>query len=150
MWSRASRSKELAEKASDSAGFTLIEVLVALAVLAIVLGAIGAVVATNVKGVHTVGTRLPLYETAQGLLAALPGRDALRVGTQTGTTGDLRWRVDVVPVAAPMLLVPVAAPTLGTKQAATWMPVAVSVRVQAATGAPVRLDTVRLVRRPPA
>src|SRR5580704_1312464 len=89
---RASRSE---------AGFTLIEVLVSIAVLAVVLGAIGAVVGTTVRGIRSVDRRLPLLETAQGLVASLPDRNTLQPGTQTGGSGDYRWRIDVVPLAAP-------------------------------------------------
>src|SRR5580704_7933192 len=87
---RASRSE---------AGFTLIEVLVAIAVLAVVLGAIGAVVGTTVKGIRSVDRKLPLLETAQNLLASLPERGLLKPGTQTGGSGGFEWRIDVVPLA---------------------------------------------------
>ena len=62
---------------AGTAGFTLIEVLVAIAVLAVVLGAIGAVVGTTVKSIRSVDRRLPLLETAQSLLAALPSREEI-------------------------------------------------------------------------
>src|SRR5580692_2950038 len=78
-----------------SEGFTLLEVLVALAVLAIVIGAIGEVVGTTVKGIRSVDRRLPLLETAQNLLASLPDRAALKAGSQSGESNGLQWRVDV-------------------------------------------------------
>jgi general secretion pathway protein I len=125
--------------AAASAGFTLIEVLVAIAVLAIVLGAIGAVVGTTVQNIRSVDRRLPLLETAQNLLATLPERDGLQPGSQTGATGDFRWRVDIVPLAtkAPDAATPVK-----------WTPLIITVRVQGSEGPPFRLDTVRLVPRP--
>jgi general secretion pathway protein I len=130
-------------------GFTLIEVLVALAVLAVVLGAIGSVVGTTVNSIRSVDRRLPLLETAQNLLAALPDRDALQPGTQTGGSGEYRWRIDVVPLAvSPPAPPPATASLLGAQQAAPpppkWQPYAITVRVQASEGPPVRLDTVRL------
>jgi len=136
-------------------GFTLIEVLVAIAVLAVVLGAIGAVVGTTVRGVRSVDRRLPLLETAQSLMASLPDRGALQPGTQTGAAGGYRWRIDVVPLAAP----PPPIATLATTTTATgaaanapkWVPLSITVRVQGNDGGPpVRLDTVRLVPARPA
>jgi general secretion pathway protein I len=137
---------------SDS-GFTLIEVLVAIAVLAVVLGAIGAVVGNTVKCIRSVDRRLPLLETAQSLLASLPAREALQPGTQTGGSGDFRWRIDAVllnPKAADkfarLTAPPAAAP--GATPKVNWVPLVITVRVQGPEGPPVRLDTVRLVPEP--
>jgi len=130
----------------SEAGFTLIEVLVAIAVLAVVLGAIGAVVGTTVKGIRSVDRRLPLLETARSLLASLPGREALQPGTQTGRSGEYRWRIDAVALAG-------AAPSVFAADAQApppkWMPLAITVQVQGSEGPPVRLDTIRLIPRPP-
>jgi hypothetical protein len=74
----------------------------------------------------------------------LPARDALRPGTQTGSSGDYRWRIDAVPLAG-------NAPDQSSNAAAPpkWMPLAITVQVQSGDGPPVRLDTVRLIPRPP-
>jgi general secretion pathway protein I len=120
------------------AGFTLIEVLVAVALLALVLGAIGTLFATTVKGVRSVERQLPLLETAQSLLASLPERAALRPGTQSGATGDIRWRIDIAPLTGAAADAPAAV---------KWLPLVVTVRVQGNEGPPVRLDTVRLAPR---
>jgi general secretion pathway protein I len=138
MWCRTGRSD--AGPPRGNAGFTLIEVLVAIAVLAVVLGAIGAVVGNTVRAIRSVDRRLPLLETAQSLIAALPTRDALQPGTQTGTSGEFRWRIDAVLLNRN---VPDDA------KAAKWMPLAITVRVQGDEGPPLRLDTVRLIPRPP-
>jgi general secretion pathway protein I len=137
MWCRIARSEGRPPRGSS--GFTLIEVLVAIALLAVVLGAIGAVVGNTVRAIRSVDRRLPLLETAQSLIAALPARDALQPGTQTGTTGEYRWRIDAV------LLNPNVP---DDAKAAKWMPLAITVRVQGAEGPPLRLDTVRLIPRP--
>jgi general secretion pathway protein I len=143
----------------SEAGFTLIEVLVSIAVLAVVLGAIGSLVGTTVRGIRSVDRRLPLLETAQGLVASLPDRNALQPGTETGGSGDYRWRIDVVPLAAPApanALPALTTATTATAESTTaaptppkWTPLAITVRVQSRDGGPpVRLDTVRLVPVP--
>ena len=137
MWYRTARSDVLPPR--GSAGFTLIEVLVAISVLAVVLGAIGAVVGNTVRTIRSVERRLPLLETAQSLIASLPAREALQPGTQSGTSGEFRWRIDAVLLNRN---VPDDA------KAAKWMPLAITVRVQGNEGPPVRLDTVRLIPRP--
>jgi prepilin-type N-terminal cleavage/methylation domain-containing protein len=138
MWCRIAHSDGRPPRGSS--GFTLIEVLVAIAVLGVVLGAIGAVVGNTVRAIRSVDRRLPLLETAQSLIASLPSRDALQPGTQTGTSGEFRWRIDAVLLNRN---VPDDAKT------AKWMPLAITVRVQGSEGPPLRLDTVRLIPRPP-
>ena len=135
---RALRAATRDAAASD--GFTLIEVVVAIAVLAVVLGAIGGAVGTTVKALRSVDRQLPLLETAQGLIAALPDRTALRPGVQSGTTGAVQWRIDVAP------LDDVVARS-GAPQSTKWMPLLVTVSVQDRDGPPVRLDTIRLAPR---
>jgi hypothetical protein len=135
----------------------LIEVLVAIAVLAVALAAIGALVGSTVRAIRAVDRRVPLLETAQNLLAALPDRNALQVGSQSGGSGDFRWRIDVVPLVVPASNAAPPGPTLANSAVAVpaaaapemlnWMPVAITVRVQTTEGPPVRLDTVRLVPR---
>jgi general secretion pathway protein I len=150
MWYRIARFDTRPPR--STAGFTLIEVLVAIAVLAVVLGAIGAVVGNTVRAIRSVDRRLPLLETAQSLMASLPTRAALQPGTQSGTSGEFRWRIDAVLLDRN---VPNgAAPTLSTAAAGaapkvSWAPLAITVRVQGSEGPPVRLDTVRLIPRQP-
>lgn len=136
---RAARA--VTQDAAASGGFTLIEVVVAIAVLALVLGAIGGAVGTTVKGLRSIDRQLPLLETAQGLLAALPDRTTLRPGAQTGTTGAVRWRIDVAPLDRVVA-------RSGAPQSTKWMPLLITVTVQGRDGPPVRLDTVRLAPRP--
>jgi general secretion pathway protein I len=150
MWCRIVHSDTRPPRGSS--GFTLIEVLVAISVLAVVLGAIGAVVGNTVRTIRSVDRRLPLLETAQSLIASLPTRDALQPGTQSGTSGEFRWRIDAVllnrnvPDNAAAALSTAAT---GAPPKVNWMPLAITVRVQGSEGPPVRLDTVRLIPRSP-
>ena len=119
------------------AGFTLIEALVALAIVAAVLSSIGAVIATTVKGTRSIDQRLALAGTAETLLAALPARNLLKPGRQSGETAGHRWRIDVSPMQVPDV---VDAP-----QTRRFVPLAVSMRVQAPGGPLMQITTVRLV-----
>jgi general secretion pathway protein I len=151
MWCRIARSEIRPPR--GTAGFTLIEVLVAIAVLAVVLGAIGAVVGNTVRTIRSVDRRLPLLETAQSLIASLPARNALQPGTQSGTSGEFRWRIDAVLLNSNVpdnnAAAALSAAATGTPPKVSWTPLAITVRVQGSEGPPVRLDTVRLIPRPP-
>src|ERR1700689_5813221 len=128
MWCRIARSD--ARPPRGNAGFTLIEVLVAIAVLAVVLGAIGAVVGNPVRAIRSVDRRLPLLETAQSLIASLPTRDALQPGTQSGTSGDFRWRIDAVLLNSNVpdnAAAALSTATTGAAPKVSWVPLAITV-----------------------
>jgi general secretion pathway protein I len=121
------------------AGFTLIEALVALAIVAAVLGSIGAVIATTVKGTRGIDQRLELSGTAENLLAALPARALMKPGRQSGELAGHRWRIDVS-----RMNVPVAS---DAPQTGRFVPLAVTMRLQAPGGPATQITTVRLVPR---
>src|SRR5215475_15838771 len=81
----------------DSAGFALIEALVALAIVAIALSSIGNLIASSAHGARSIEARLTRLETARAVMSALPSRDQLVPGTSSGEIADHVWRVDVVP-----------------------------------------------------
>src|ERR1700734_2163314 len=138
MWCRIARSE--IQPPRGTAGFTLIEVLVAIAVLAVVLGAIGAVVGNTVRTIRSVDRRLPLLEAAQSLIASLPTRDALQPGTQSGTSGEFRWRIDAVLLnrnAPDNAVAALSTAATGAPPKVSWVPLAITVRVQASEGPPV-------------
>ena len=122
---------------SGVAGFTLIEALVALAIIAAVLSSIGAVIATTVKGTRSIDQRLALAGAAETLLAALPARDLLKPGRQSGELAGHRWRIDVAPMNVP--------DTSDAPQARRFVPLAVNMRMQAPGGPAIQVTTVRLV-----
>ena len=122
-----------------AAGFTLIEVLVALAIVAAVLGSIGGVIATTVKGTRGIDQRLELSGTAESLLAALPARTLLKPGRQSGELAGHRWRIDVSPMNV--------AVASDAPQTGRFVPLAVTLRLQSPGGPAMQVTTVRLVPR---
>jgi general secretion pathway protein I len=121
-----------------TAGFTLIEVLVALAVVAISLAAIGSLIAVTSRGARAVGLHLTLVETARAIVTGLPDRDQLVPGNFSGEAAGHRWRVDVMPFYADFI---------DPAQETNWIPQTVVVRVQSPAGKVLQLNTVRLRRR---
>lgn len=116
-------------------GFTLIEVVVALAVVAVSLAAIGSLMATTVRGMRAIDTRLALIETARSIETSLPDRGELKIGSISGDLADHRWRVDVLPFLTG---------NVAATQTNPWVPQTVILRVQSPAGAIIEIDTVRL------
>src|SRR5690242_18085434 len=81
-----------------TAGFTIIEVLIALAVVAISLSSIGMLIATTARGTRSIERQLAELETTQSILAALPDRDQLALGSFSGERAEHHWRIDVAPM----------------------------------------------------
>jgi general secretion pathway protein I len=123
------------ERRRSRAGFTIIEVLVALAVTAASLGAIGAVVATTARATRSLEQRVALIQTARAIEAGIPRRGQLAPGRLDGEIGGHRWRIDVAPLAA------------GLVENSPWIPLSVVIRVQSPSGTVLELNTVRLRRR---
>jgi general secretion pathway protein I len=122
----------------STAGFTLIEVLVALSVVAISLAAIGSLIAVTTRGARAIGLHLTLVETARAIVTGLPDRDQLQTGSFSGESAGHRWRVDVMPFYADFV---------DSQQPSAWIPQTVIVRVQSPAGKVLQVNTVRLRRR---
>ncbi|HXW23944.1 MAG TPA: prepilin-type N-terminal cleavage/methylation domain-containing protein [Xanthobacteraceae bacterium] len=131
-------SRSSCERDRAVAGFTLIEVVVALALVAVALTAIGALIATTVRGTRALDQHLSLAETARAVEAALPGRDELTEGSSSGEMAGYRWRIDVGPFVASFV-----DPRLATP----WVPQTVVITVRAPDGPALQISTVRLRRR---
>jgi general secretion pathway protein I len=121
-----------------TAGFTIIEVLVALAVVTISLSSIGMLIATTARGTRLIERQLAELETIRSILAALPDRDQLAPGSFSGERADRRWRVDVLPMAAT---------DVGPQSATDWVPQSIVVTVRSPGGGMMQIDTIRLHRR---
>jgi general secretion pathway protein I len=126
---------------SRLSGFTIIEVLVALAVISISIVAIGSVMSTNIRGVQSMEQHVALMQTARTVMTAgIPPRAELGTGTSSGQMDGYRWSVDVGPLAGDW-------PEPGADVA--WIPKLVRMRVRSPSGALSDIRTVRLVPRPP-
>ena len=121
-----------------TAGFTLIEVLIALSILAVSLTAIGSLIAVTVRGARSMPARLALVETARAVMTGLPDRDALELGNFSGELAGHRWRVDVLPFVSNFV---------DPQKPNAWIPETVVVRVESPSGRIVQLNTVRIRRR---
>ena len=109
----------------------------ALAIIAAVLSSISAVIATTVKGTRAIDQRLALAGSAETLLATLPTRDLLKPGRQSGELAGHRWRIDVAPMNVP--------DASDASQARRFVPLAVTMRMQASGGPAIQITTVRLM-----
>jgi general secretion pathway protein I len=122
------------------AGFTIIEVLIALAIIAVSIVAIGSVMSANVRGVRSLEAHVALMQTARTvLMTGIPPRADLVAGALSGQIDDYRWTIDVGPLGGDWTV-------SGTD--AAWVPELVRIRVRSPSGATADLRTVRLMHRP--
>ena len=124
----------------SSRGFTMIEVLVALALVAVSIVAIGAVMAGKARGVRALEQHVTLMQAARTLMAVgIPPRAELRSGTSTGQAEGFRWVIDVSPLGDRWTVPGANVP---------WIPELVRIRVKSQGGALSDIRTVRLMPRP--
>jgi general secretion pathway protein I len=123
------------EIAGKNAGFTIIEVLVTIAVVAISLTAIGALTGTTTQGVRSLEQHVALVETARTVVASLPSRAQLSLGEVAGEIYGSRWRMRVSPFFGDAAAMAPDSP---------WTPASISIRVQSPSGATLSLETIRL------
>jgi general secretion pathway protein I len=119
-------------------GFTLIEVLVSLAVLAVCLSAIGSLMAANLRSAGAIEDHLDLTETARAVWSALPDRDELKTGNRSGEMAGQAWSLSVRPYVAGYI---------DPKSPSPWVPQTVILKVRSPSGAVLQIDTVRLRKR---
>jgi general secretion pathway protein I len=122
------------------AGFTIIEVLIALALVAVSIVAIGSVMSTNVRGVRSLEQHVALMQTTRAVMTTgIPQRAELGPGALSGRINDYQWKIDVGPLGGGWAV-------KGADVA--WIPALVRVRVRSSSGAVSDLRTVRLMHRP--
>jgi general secretion pathway protein I len=123
------------EDRDASAGFTLIEALVALAVVAVSLASIGLLMAGNIRGSGRIEQHLWLVATLRAVEAGLPDRTSLSTGTLAGEMHGQAWSVDSAPFPGDFV-----------NPRAFWTPQAVVIKVLSPSGAALQLETIRLGR----
>jgi general secretion pathway protein I len=121
-------------------GFTIIEVLIALAVVAVGIVAIGSVMSTNVRGVRSLEQHVALMQAARSAMnTGIPPRAELGPGVLSGQLNEHRWQIDIGELSggwvAPHADVP-------------WIPQLVKIHVQSPSDGTFDLQTIRLVHRP--
>ena len=123
-----------------NAGFTIIEVLIALAVVAVCIVAIGSVMSTNARGVRSLEHHVELMQAARSaMITGIPPRAELGPGVLSGQLNDHRWQIEIGPLDGGWV-VPDAD--------VSWIPQLVKVHVQSPTGGAFDLQTIRLMHRP--
>jgi general secretion pathway protein I len=125
---------------SRDAGFTIIEVLIALAVVAVSIVAIGSVMSTNVRGVRLLEQHVTLMQTARSVMTTdIPSRAELGPGAVSGQENDYQWKIDIGPLGQGW-----AVPGADV----AWIPALVRIQVRSPSGAVSDLKTVRLMHGP--
>jgi general secretion pathway protein I len=120
------------------AGFTIIEVLIALAVVAVCIVSIGSVMSTNARGVRSLERHVELIQVARSVMATgIPPRAELGPGVLSGELHDHRWQIDIGPLAGDWVV---------PNADVTWIPQLVKIHVQSPSGGAFELRTVRLMR----
>lgn len=125
-------------KTRARAGFTLIEVLVALAVVAITLPVVGSLVAANVAGTTKVEQRVILLAAYRSLESNLPDRQHLLPGSSSGNIDGIAWSMEVRPLDE-------AEPE--SQGAGAWVPMAIDMTLRAPGRQTFHVETIRLGRR---
>jgi general secretion pathway protein I len=122
-----------------NAGFTIIEVLIALAVVAVCIVAIGSVMSTNVRGVRSLEHHVELMQAARSaMITGIPPRAELAPGVLSGQLNDHRWQIDVGPPDGAWVL---------ADSDVNWIPQLVKIHVQSPSGGAFDLQTIRLMHK---
>ncbi len=121
------------------AGFTIIEVLVALAVVAVVIVAVGSLMSTSVRGVRAFERHVALMQaTRAAMTTAIPPRRELQPGLSSGQSDGYRWSIDVSALGGEWAV---------PDSKSAWVPELVRIRVSSPSGATSDIRTVRLMKR---
>jgi general secretion pathway protein I len=122
------------------AGFTIIEVLIALAVVAVCIVAIGSVMSTNARGVRSLEQHVELMQAARNaMITQIPPRGEIGPGVLSGELNNHQWQIDIGPLDDGWV-VPDAD--------VTWIPQLVKIHVKSPGGGTLDLQTIRLMHRP--
>jgi general secretion pathway protein I len=122
---------------SGSAGFTLIEALVALVVAAVALTAIGALMAGNIRGSGKIAQHVDLVATLRAVEAALPDRTDLVPGDLSGEMHGQAWSVNISAFPGDFV---------NPRAIQLWTPQTIVIGARSPNGGLLQLKTVRLAK----
>jgi general secretion pathway protein I len=127
----------MAARRTAERGFTMIEVVVALALVTIVLAAIGSLFASNARGARSLEQHVALVETARLVATMIPRSGGLASDDLAGEVFGYRWQMRASPFLPEGLAVPDS----------KFIPQRIELRVRSPSGAIISLETVRLQSR---
>lgn len=118
------------------AGFTLLEVLIALTILAVSVGVLFTSFSMTAGGTRVAHSDVEIASAAQSVLARVGVDIPLRPGEQSGTVGELDWVVTIVPYAG-----------RADASALSVIPLEISLKIQKSGVDALSLKSLRLVPR---
>jgi|GEM_PF-5156828 len=121
-----------------NAGFSLIEVLVTLAIIGLAISVIGPMLRDNSFRAAEAGDRLKLINAASNLLQALPERTDLHAGATRGSLGTIEWTLQAQPLASGETV----------SQPTPWSAYQIKLVLKAPSGLTETFQTIRLAREP--
>jgi general secretion pathway protein I len=122
------------------AGFTLIEVLVALAVTAVALAAIGGLMSANIRGTHKVNQHLGLVQALWAIESELENRATLVPGVRSGEREGVFWSIEVAPYLSGRA---------DQGRPPRFLPQLVRIRLRSVSGDMLETETIRLTKPRP-
>jgi general secretion pathway protein I len=84
-----------------SAGFTLLEALIAITILAVSLSALLSLYSTGLRGVSAIDGNMRARLLAQSVMAEMSHDRALRPGQSQGRSEEFTWTLTVAPYEEP-------------------------------------------------
>jgi general secretion pathway protein I len=118
------------------AGFTLLEVLIALTILAVSVGVLFTSFSMTANGTRIAHSDVEIASAAQSVLARVGVDIPLRAGEQSGRVGELDWIVTIAPYAGH-----------ADASALSVVPLEVSLKIQKGGADALSLKTLRLAPR---
>ena len=137
-----------------TAGFALLEVLVAVAVAAVLMTALMKAFATTWSGIATVRQEVEAMLVARAVLSATGSRGNLADTTQDGVIGTYKWALTVEQVPTPGIFptgsnAAAAANSANAENPSPWKLYRILIVITALNGRRSNLDTFRLGRQTP-
>lgn len=134
-----------------SAGFTLLEALIAITILALSLSALLSLYSTGLRGVAAIDGNMRARLLAQSVMAEMSHDRALRPGKMQGRADEFRWTITVSPYEEPQAIQqPSQQPgQLGQQpgqQPSPWLLHHLVVTVSWPHGRQIELQTLRMLR----